>query len=591
MKNKLMTIDDPSLSVVPRPAVLYRAAGPIQRYPGTFWSSIKDYVTRQYANKGNRVIRKLTDLPERTLNITTLSKVSAEAKQSMMQDFSRWMNNKYPNLPVEDTYLYEVLVNNESDFPYPTVQDNDYLRSKGYSAVYFEQEGGEKVDTWYIIGDRDPRVLENEMDHAVALKKTGFWGRSAAGCLFQARDTGRICIAHRSDEVEKANTWGTWGGAIDQGESPEAAVKREVQEEAGYYGEIELVPLYVFKHISGFTYYNFLALVETEFDPKLNWETQGYKWVDFGNWPRRLHPGLRLLLADNASMQLMKQYSTGDKMAKESVLESTEVSGASGTLPPEPGTVDIPVGTVRLYHQSKPDNLEKIAKTGLSIAHARGIEGPRAIYASERGFYGEPGRVPTLEFYVDRNKWDDPFVLEDVPPEQMIAIHLPWHSKARYILDNPDTLEKALSGDFDDLRDDYATAVEYVKRMKKNNLSESEQRWYYGNRQSINKNKIISENEGYKLSQLAKVGINMEDADFWLVRRGSIGDVGQPSRDWNPEDIGIKIVMTDLVQPKFFYYLMQYLWQAGYWRERAVGTTRLVNIRIEDVKNLVFGNK
>ena len=149
----------------------------------------------------------------------------------------------------------------------------------------------------------------------------------------------------------------------------------------------------------------------------------------------------------------------------------------------------------------------------------------------------------TLEFYVDRDKWDNPFVLEDVPPEQMIAIHLPWHSKARYILDNPDTLEKALSGDFDDLRDDYATAVEYVKRMKKNNLSESEQRWYYGNRQSINKNKIISENEGYKLSQLAKVGINMEDADFWLVRRGSIGDVGQPSRDWNPEDIGIKIVM------------------------------------------------
>jgi hypothetical protein len=267
------------------------------------------------------------------------------------------------------------------------------------------------------------------------------------------------------------------------------------------------------------------------------------------------------------------------------------VPGSGGMLPPEPGTVDIPAGTVRLYHQSTPENLEKIAETGLSIEHARGIEGPRAIYASERGFYGEPGRVPTLEFYVDRDKWDDPFVLEDVSPQQMIAIHLPWHGKARYILDNPDTLEKTLRGEFDDLGDDYAKAVEYVKHMKKNNLSESEQRWYYGNRQPINKNKIISENEGYKLSQLAKVSINMRDADFWLVRRGSIGDVGRPSRDWNPEDIGIKIVMTDLVQPKFFYYLMEYLWQAGYWRERAVGTTRLVNIRIEDVKNMVFGNK
>ena len=133
-------------------------------------------------------------------------------------------------------------------------------------------------------------------------------------------------------------------------------------------------------------------------------------------------------------------------------------------VPSEPGTAPIPPGAVRLYHQTTEPALKSIMRSGLSIQYARGIEGPRAIYASERGFYGKPDSMPTVEFYVDASMWDNPFVLEDVPPQQIIAGHLPWHSKARYLLTHPKSMSSALMGEFDDLDGDYATAVEYVKR-------------------------------------------------------------------------------------------------------------------------------
>jgi len=133
------------------------------------------------------------------------------------------------------------------------------------------------------------------------------------------------------------------------------------------------------------------------------------------------------------------------------------------SLPPEPGTTPILPGYVRLYHQTDEDSLRSIEHTGLKLANARGIEGPRAIYASKTGFYGKPGSRPTLEFQVPEDKWDSPFVLMDVPPINIIAAHYPWHAKARYLVDHPDKMQMTLNGDFDDLGGDYAPAVEYIK--------------------------------------------------------------------------------------------------------------------------------
>lgn len=153
-----------------------------------------------------------------------------------------------------------------------------------------------QVDEPSLGQDDDDLEDLNHQDHAEQLRTTGFWGKEAAGCLFLARDTGRLLIAHRSDEVLEPNTWGTWGGAMDRGESPEEAVLREVDEETEHSGARLALPLAVFSHDSGFRYHNFLVVVDEEFEPTLNWETQGYAWVDLDEIPSPLHPGVKYLL-------------------------------------------------------------------------------------------------------------------------------------------------------------------------------------------------------------------------------------------------------------------------------------------------------
>lgn len=169
-------------------------------------------------------------------------------------------------------------------------------------------------------------LFENEADHADALNKTGFWGRAGAGCIFLARTTGRLLLAHRSADVEQPHTWGVWGGAIDAGEDPSVAVRREVSEEAGYHEPVELIPLYRFE--SGtFRYYNFLAVIEHEFEPDLNWETQGYEWCEFGHWPQPLHFGVTALLNDATSVAKIKKEIMDAAAEREPTEESVEGVG------------------------------------------------------------------------------------------------------------------------------------------------------------------------------------------------------------------------------------------------------------------------
>jgi len=153
--------------------------------------------------------------------------------------------------------------------------------------------------------------INSDEEHRKAAQDTGFWGRAAAGGLFLARDTGRLLFAHRSSQVFEPNTWGIWGGAIDQGEDPKEAARREAQEEAGItVRPDDIIPLYVFKHPSGFQYFNFLILVDREFEPRPSpehsWETQGYDWVEFGDWPTPLHPGVSELLRNQQSLQTIR---------------------------------------------------------------------------------------------------------------------------------------------------------------------------------------------------------------------------------------------------------------------------------------------
>jgi 8-oxo-dGTP pyrophosphatase MutT (NUDIX family) len=134
------------------------------------------------------------------------------------------------------------------------------------------------------------------------LDETGFWGRRGAGCIVFARDTGRILLQKRSGDVLQPHTWGVWGGAIDGDRTPQKSALLELREESGFQGDATMVFLvdYVDEE-TGFRYSNYMAVVDEEFAPVLNWEGEDFGWFDVGDWPEPLHFGLEFLL-ENVSL-------------------------------------------------------------------------------------------------------------------------------------------------------------------------------------------------------------------------------------------------------------------------------------------------
>jgi len=91
-----------------------------------------------------------------------------------------------------------------------------------------------------------------------------------------------------------------------------------------------------------------------------------------------------------------------------------------------------------------------------------------------------------------------------------------------------------------------------------------------------------------KLKHAARVKTSFRGADFWLVRKGGINKVGEPTREYSPEHIGIKA--NEKFNPSFLFYLMQFLFNEGAFRPLAIGTTDLQSIRVEDVKKMSILN-
>ena len=156
-------------------------------------------------------------------------------------------------------------------------------------------------------------------EHAISTDETGkFWGNTGAGGLFYCTKTNRFLVSHRSAIVNEPHTWGTWGGAIDDDETPVEAVKREVTEETKFKGKYKLVPSFIFKS-SNFRYHNFIIIVNKEFIPTLQWESKGYAWLKIDEFPKGddLHPGLR------AWLPYLKNEKTV-KVAQTATLKDTE---------------------------------------------------------------------------------------------------------------------------------------------------------------------------------------------------------------------------------------------------------------------------
>ena len=150
------------------------------------------------------------------------------------------------------------------------------------------------------------------------------------------------------------------------------------------------------------------------------------------------------------------------------------------TVPLEPGTTPIPDDHIRLFHYFPPEEIENVRTHGIDISRAKG-----EIYGEPNAVWGsgiQPSGTKTfVEFSVSRDdpglqlgrpykdedietirnrKWDVTFN-RTIKPEEFIAIHEPWHNKYRYMLFNPELIEEAKQGDFDDLLDDseYGPAI------------------------------------------------------------------------------------------------------------------------------------
>jgi len=122
------------------------------------------------------------------------------------------------------------------------------------------------------------------MEHC-SLKAVGVWFRSTS--------TGRYLYLLRNDH-KNPGAWGLPGGKVEAGETLLGGMERECTEELGSFPDYQrLIPLEKFTSADGtFEYHTWVCLIEQEFVPVLNHEHLGYAWIDKGQFPRPMHPGL-----------------------------------------------------------------------------------------------------------------------------------------------------------------------------------------------------------------------------------------------------------------------------------------------------------
>ncbi len=138
-----------------------------------------------------------------------------------------------------------------------------------------------------------------------------FWGNLGAGVLPICKKTGRILVAYRSRYVNEPHTWGIFGGKLDEEygeEDLQEVAKREFVEESGFNGNVQLIPAYIYK-AKGFEYHNFIGVVDDEFKPELDWETEKIQWVNFDEFVKLYpkHFGLKTLVGND--LNKIKFYS------------------------------------------------------------------------------------------------------------------------------------------------------------------------------------------------------------------------------------------------------------------------------------------
>ncbi len=129
------------------------------------------------------------------------------------------------------------------------------------------------------------------------------WGLLGAAGLLVHRDGAdgvELLLQHRATWSHHGGTWGTPGGALHAGESPEHGALREVREELGLLPDaVVLGPRSVDDH-GGWSYTTVLARPIRGIEPgdlRLDGESEGVAWIPLANLASvLLHPGFEASL-------------------------------------------------------------------------------------------------------------------------------------------------------------------------------------------------------------------------------------------------------------------------------------------------------
>jgi 8-oxo-dGTP pyrophosphatase MutT (NUDIX family) len=137
--------------------------------------------------------------------------------------------------------------------------------------------------------------------------------RGSVGILPYCPETKRYLLNYRSSTVNDPNVWNCWGGGVDDGETFKQAARRELEEESGYKGETKLRGLYktrVKGNSPSFEFQMFVADIPKEFEPVINDESDGYKWVTLSEMSsiEPKHWGLSLTIDELKSGNVGRKY-------------------------------------------------------------------------------------------------------------------------------------------------------------------------------------------------------------------------------------------------------------------------------------------
>lgn len=129
------------------------------------------------------------------------------------------------------------------------------------------------------------------------------------GAIIVSEQTGKVMTVLRSPEESYPNTWTFAGGKVEENESPNNALIRELAEELQLTKIKKIIPLHRYQSRSNdFVYDTFVVLVSKEFVPELNWENAGYAWTSIDSLPSPLHPKARQMISSSRLIKKFKNF-------------------------------------------------------------------------------------------------------------------------------------------------------------------------------------------------------------------------------------------------------------------------------------------